>query len=377
MRALNPAVPPALAALVMKLLAKEPAQRPPSANAVADALAAMEEDKTQLLESVPQPGAQKPGFSKKPGFLGFLKLLMRVYRIPGRLGWFIKGATALVMLGFLIYFLLPPTGQRPLPETKSALLPEPEKFFTNSIGTEMVLVTKGSFLMGGGSGSKGTKEVAIPEDFYLGKYELTQGEWEKVMARQNPSYFSLTGGGKNDVAKIAADELKKFPVEQVSWNDAQDFLTRLNALEKKAGWKYRLPKEAEWEYACRGGSLPLDERLEYGFDFYFNKPTNTLLADMANFNSILKRTCKVGSYQSNRLGLYDMHGNVWEWCDDEIPGDPKDPKAASRRVNRGGCWFNNSGVCQAAARNVDAPSSRGNHCFGLRLARVPVGTGGK
>ena len=100
-----------------------------------------------------------------------------------------------------------------------------------------------------------------------------------------------------------------------------------------------------------------------------------LQPDQANFNNNLKRTCKVGSYQPNKLGLYDMHGNVEEWCDDVIR-DPKDPKAASKRAFRGGGWVFGSGLCRAAASYFDAPSLW-RKSLGLRLARVPVGAQGK
>src|SRR5205085_12455208 len=100
----------------------------------------------------------------------------------------------------------------------------------------------------------GDKEVVIGQDLYLGKYEVTQEEWEKVTGL-NPSHFSRTGGHKDKVKDIGDTELKRFPVENVSWDDAQLFLERLNKGEKEARWVYRLPKEAEWEYACRGGRL--------------------------------------------------------------------------------------------------------------------------
>jgi formylglycine-generating enzyme required for sulfatase activity len=137
---------------------------------------------------------------------------------------------------------------------------------------------------------------------------------------------------------------------------------------------YRLPKEAEWEYACRGG--PRADKFEYGFDFYFEKPTNQLLPDQANFvpkkGEGLQRPCKVGSYKPNSLGLYDMHGNVWEWYDDEV----RTPEEASPRVSRGGGWSNVAGGCRAGSRCVRAPSDRGRD-LGLRLARVSVIIGGK
>jgi len=239
------------------------------------------------------------------------------------------------------------------------------KTFTNSLGMEFVLVPKGKFLMGGGDGKVGDKEVEIPYDFYLGKYEVTQEEWEKVTGT-NPSHFSRTGELRNEVANIAADELKKFPVENVSWTEAQLFVEALNAREKTSGWVYRLPREAEWEYSCRGG--PCSNKFDYAFNFYFEKPTNQLLPDQANFNNVLKRTCKVGSYKPNRLGLYDMHGNVWEWCEDSHKAE----NGASLRVDRGGGWSDDAGDCRAAGRRAIVPSYWGDF-LGVRLARVPVG----
>jgi len=141
---------------------------------------------------------------------------------------------------------------------------------------------------------------------------------------------------------------------------------KLNKKEKDSGWVYRLPTEQEWEYACRGG--PVD-KLDSAFDFYFAKPTNLLLAEQANFNPVegkgLGRTCKVGSYAPNLLGLYDMHGNIWEWCDDA----EKAADGAPHRVDRGGLWLYVSGDCRAAYRFADPPSARVN-ALGLRLARV-------
>jgi formylglycine-generating enzyme required for sulfatase activity len=275
---------------------------------------------------------------------------------------------------------------------------EREKLFTNSLGMKMVLIPKGKFLMGGSGGTPGTKEVEIKHDFYLGQYEVTQWEWMQVMGN-NPSYFKTPPPPKpltkEEREKLTLGELqqlkekedrdkenypKSHPVENVSWEDCQEFIQRLNDKEKASrvasargasGWVYCLPSEAEWEYACRGsGDRPVQE---YGFSYYFDQPTNMLLPEMANFHDSGKgRTCKVGSYKPNRLGLYDMHGNVWEWCSDEVPGDPKDPKAASQRVHRGGSYGFAPTLCHAANRIVHAPSFR-NTNVGLRLARVPVG----
>ena len=257
--------------------------------------------------------------------------------------------------------LLPPTSAHEAQAT-AALPPT----FTNGLGMEFVLVPKGKSWLGGGGGKVGDKEVVIAHDFYLGKYEVTEEEWEKVTGL-TPSFFSRTGGHHDRVKDIADAELKRFPVENVKWEDAQAFLKRLNETEHDPGWVYRLPKEAEWEYACRGG--PLSDKSESAYDFYFDKPTSQLFPEQANFGHQLEngRTCKVGSYKPNRLGLYDMHGNVVEWCDDvEKTGD-----GASRHVIRGGSWGYGSGNCQAALRIVLPPAFWASDT-GLRVARVPV-----
>ena len=161
-----------------------------------------------------------------------------------------------------------------------------------------------------------------------------------IFLRSNPSHFSRRGGGAKKVKDIFDADLKLFPVECVSWKDIQKFLKRLNEREDNRGWLYRLPTEAEWEYACRGGATSQEE---CAFDFYFDQPTNDLSSHLANIDGEypagnapkgphLNRTTKVGSYPPNRLGIYDMHGNVWEWCADLFEA------GGSSRVVRGGCW---------------------------------------
>jgi eukaryotic-like serine/threonine-protein kinase len=245
--------------------------------------------------------------------------------------------------------------------------------FKNSIGMEFVIVPRGKSWLGGSKDILCDNEVEIPSDFYLSKYVVTQEEWAQVMG-ENPSWFSRTGGGTDAVKNIDDADLKRFPVESVSWDQCQFFVAKLNKLEREAGWVYRLPKEAEWEYACRGGPMSVRDKVDSAFDFYFAKPTNTLLPEQVNFEhgNGLKRTSKVGSYEPNILGLYDMHGNVWEWCDDtEIA-----PNGTSRRVHRGGCWFNDSRDCRAVSRYAHPPSVQIKG-LGLRLARVPSGQAAK
>ena len=166
---------------------------------------------------------------------------------------------------------------------------------TNKQGMEFVLVPKGKSWLGGGGGKPGDKEVEIPYDFYLGKYEVTQEEWEKLIGRHNPNGFKATGLTKADQ--------KRFPVENITWEDTQRFLGLLNDEEKEAGWTYRLPKSVEWEYACRGG--PLADRSQTRYDFYLDKPTNQITANQANIEDGkgLKRPCKVGELPTERAGI--------------------------------------------------------------------------
>lgn len=251
--------------------------------------------------------------------------------------------------------------------------------FTNSIGMEFVLVPKGKAWLGGGGGKPGTKEFAVSRDFYLGTYEVTQGEWQAVM-KNNPSAYKRNN--PNDtrpealaVKDITDEELKRFPVEGVSGYDCVKFVDALNAATQESGWFYRLPTSDEWEYACRGG--PMTDPAESGFDYYFDQPVVKALPGQLNSGTppAVNRPCRVGSYAPNRLGLFDMHGNVREWCRDLLPASPSEVDGLSRRLSRGGHW--NETLTDPGLRAGTVGPSKQWMSFpymGLRLARVPATT---
>jgi formylglycine-generating enzyme required for sulfatase activity len=250
---------------------------------------------------------------------------------------------------------------------------EPPKPKDSPLEMKFVPLPKGTFYMGW-NGKKGSaKKTDIKEGFEIAMYTVTHGQWQEVMGK-NPSWFKRDGGGGYQVKDITDEDLKQFPVERVSWEDAQEFIKKLNEKEKGHGYLYRLPSEAEWEYACRGGATSEEECSHH---FYFDKPTNDLSSKQANFagwspvgkgepGPDLCRTTKVGSYAPNKLGLYDMHGNVGQWCEDLFWQN-----GTSFRVNRGGRYNFNGISCGAAYRNGATPDSSWAD-VGFRLARVPV-----
>jgi formylglycine-generating enzyme required for sulfatase activity len=229
---------------------------------------------------------------------------------------------------------------------------------------------KGTFYMGGVGGKPGIK-TPIREDFEIAAHDVTQGQWEAIMGN-NPSWFARTGGGAGHVRNVPDEELRLFPVESVSWEDAQEFLRKLNEKERGRGYWYRLPTEAEWEYACRAGATSAED---CSYDFYLEKPSHDLSSNQANFNGVfpfghapkgpsLPRPSRVGAYPPNQLGLCDMHGNVWQWTES---------KANLTRIYRGGCWAVDGSSCRASIRSAMMPTVR-NYYTGFRLVRVPVRT---
>jgi formylglycine-generating enzyme required for sulfatase activity len=250
------------------------------------------------------------------------------------------------------------------------LLAQSPKEIANSIGMKLVLIPKGTFIMGSPESEEGRQEnesqheVTISNDYYLGAYEVTQTQYQTVTGN-NPSCYQGALVGNQD-----AD----LPVENVSLDDAVEFCKKLSELpeEKKAGRVYHLPTEAQWEYACRAGSKTI-----YSFD-----DEEGLLPKYGWFKrTSSQRTHTVGLLEPNAWGLYDMHGNVWEWCSDwygEYPkgavSDPTGPTMGTDRVNRGGCWLYPATNCRSASRNW-AKSSYRDGLLGFRVAlsssRIP------
>jgi formylglycine-generating enzyme required for sulfatase activity len=222
---------------------------------------------------------------------------------------------------------------------------------TNSIGMKLKLIPAGTFTMSeGGEAHK----VTLTKPFELGVYEVTQEQYEQVMGSK-PSKFK---GPQN-------------PVEQVSWTDAVEFCRMLSELpaEKKAGYVYRLPTEAEWEYACRAGTTT-----KYSFG-----DSESELGDYAWYDENSRKTTHpVGGKKPNPWGLYDMYGNVYEWCQDwygDYPSgsttDPTGAASGSFRVLRGGCWNFFSDYCHSAFRFSYAPVIR-YYYLGFRVLRSSV-----
>ena len=221
----------------------------------------------------------------------------------------------------------------------------------NGINIEMVKVEAGSFDMGAtpemenpDASEKPVHRVTLTNNYNIGKYEVTQALWQAVMGN-NPSYFK-------------GEDL---PVEQVSWNDCQDFISKLNAM---TGKKFRLPSEAEWEYAARGG------KKSRGYQY---SGSNTL-GDVAwNDGNSGSKTHAVGTKQPNELGIYDMTGNVWEWCQDWYGSYSSSPQtnptgavSGSGRVYHGGSWVSSARDCRSSYRGLSTPGAR-SFILGLRL----------
>jgi formylglycine-generating enzyme required for sulfatase activity len=249
----------------------------------------------------------------------------------------------------------------------------PIQFYQEDLGSgvklEMVAVPGGRFQMGSPSGESGRYDDEIQHwvqvsDFWIGRYEVTLAQWKAVMGSLPPNMADLGSEFKGD----------ELPVAHVSWEEAQEFIRRLNARLSNAN--YRLPREAEWEFAARAGkSTP------FGFGA-------TITLEIVNYNGNFPYgNAAKGKYQqhpvavgslgvANAFGLFDMHGNVWEWCEDwygPYPSaeatDPVGPGSGSSRVIRGGGWYSYAVICRSADRGKVAPGAR-NYGIGFRLLRT-------
>jgi eukaryotic-like serine/threonine-protein kinase len=407
----RPELPLAFSNLVMHLLAKKPEERPASAHAVAQMLADIGKQSdgiTVYTERMTLP-------VERAGASNVRSVPIQQARSRWRpvfamlLGCAVLAAGAVTAAGFLLIPTLqalvaarldepagkrapdarrpadgakePPDGAKEPPDAAknradagkdpaggigalAAAGPLP-KTIANDLGMEFVRVPQGRAWLGGGLAKPGIKEVEIRYDFFLGKFEVTQAQWEKVMG-VNPSTFGRNGAGANLVGGFPQGDLHEFPVENISGVDAEQFIRALNQRTHVKGWEYRLPREMEWEYACRGG--PMTDQDESAFDYYLEQPVNQLRPEQACLSRYDRRRmhpAKVGSFPPNRLGLFDMHGNVAEWCDDVI-GD------GATRVHRGGHWQDmpegsRAGHTSGMGRTIRLLT------VGLRVAIVPTG----
>ena len=244
----------------------------------------------------------------------------------------------------------------------------------NAIGMEFLLIPPGTFLMGSPENeadrnpNEGPQHrVRIGYAFYMGRYEVTQAQWRAVMGTPHEGMRGLSSEFFGD----------NYPVVRLSWSDAKAFVDRLNSMDRQL--RYRLPSEAEWEYAARGGT---QDRFYWGDD-----PDYQQLCKYANVKDDsgcrdgYRRNGPVGSYQPNGYGLYDMTGNVWEWCEDiwhpegydDAPTDGSPNMTGgdgSRRTQRGGSWADPPGNARIAARGGDLPTDR-NDEDGFRIVAIP------
>ena len=215
------------------------------------------------------------------------------------------------------------------------------------------------------------REVTLTKGFWLGKHEVTQTQWEKIMGN-NPSHFK----GPD------------LPAEKMSWDGAKTFCKKLTDRERNEGrlpkgWEYELPTEAHWEYACRAGTKTAwsfgNSPAEMPKNANFSDKSSKLQGNDIDYDDGFEYTAPVGSFPPNAWGFHDMHGNVFEWCQDwhgaypdRAVTDPTGTRTGSLRVLRGGGWFSTAVSCRSAYRGRDPPSNRYNY-DGFRVCLSPSG----
>jgi formylglycine-generating enzyme required for sulfatase activity/serine/threonine protein kinase len=441
---LRPDTPPELSAVVGKLMAKNPADRFQTAVELTATLSRM--GQLELCPS-PLPVPQSTRSAVPPTRTGvsigqprsvattpFIAPPLLPAAPPQRRSWLARRSRWWMVLAVLLLSALPiggcllsvwmqyqvvtspyrrpstaKTGPAPTPPDSEVAAGLPKRLeidLGGGVKLEMVRIDLGEFWMGSADEEieailkqyKDAKrewfdperprhKVKITRPFYLGKYEVTQEQYEQVMGKdKNHSWFRATGNGK---AKVEGKDTRQFPVESVSWEEADAFCDelmkqvgeKLPAELRRRGYKFHLPTEAQWEYACRAGT---ETAYHFGDELNGDKANcdGTHPFGTGEKGPYLERTCKVGGdrgeYPANKWGLYDMHGNVGEWCQDyfdekfyaeENKKDPVNLKkdAGDRRVLRGGSWFNVARHCRAAYRFRDGAWSRHSD-VGLRAA---------
>ena len=260
------------------------------------------------------------------------------------------GAVDLSDVSFLINYILNPPQQDSI-----------QTFTVNGVSFEMIAVEGGTFTMGA-TAEQGsdvdrdespTHQVAL-SSYMIGKTEVTQELWEAVMGKSLSQIASELGNSTRGVGI-------NYPMYYVSWEDCQEFITKLNALTGKT---FRLPTEAEWEFAARGGNK------SKGYKY---SGSNTIVDVAWYISNSNYASCPVATKAPNELGIYDMSGNVWEWCSDwfgnyssESQTNPTGPNGASSRVFRGGGWYSDTRYCRVAYRGNNTPDYI-NSYLGLRL----------
>ncbi len=250
-------------------------------------------------------------------------------------------------------------------------------YFTNSVRMKFVWIRPGTFLMGSPQAEKDRNalevqhRVKLTKGFFMSVYPVTQEQWRDVVALSY-DYVRPTEGF--DIGHPARYEGKNLPMESISWDDCQVFLKKLRRMDKQ---RYRLPTEAEWEYACRAATTT---------PYYFGKTISPL---QANFSAGAvpgidkkithrNRPTPAGIFPPNAWGLYDMHGNVAQWCQDRFGSypnhdavDPQGDESRGSRVLRGGSWNDGPALCRSASRSWHSPDYRGDSSVGFRVCFTP------
>ena len=356
---LRPDVPPEVCNILRKLMAKKPEDRyqtPAEAAAMLSGRRSGMANDVTIADGKDSLASAFEYMAKRDDTVA----LAAEKEKPKNRRWLLVGAFgSLFFVGLVVTLFVafrgPAEKEPPVQAQKNEPLKKeetvPPKYVTNDLGMKFAWIPPGSFLMGSPEGEKGRKrdetqhKVTLTRGFYMGVYSVTQEEWQAVMGN-NPSSFK---GEKN------------LPVDMVSWNDCQAFIKKLREKDKKL---YRLPSEAEWEYACRAGTTTA---YSFGDD-------NSMLGQYAWFSeNSEKKTHPVGQKKPNQLGLFDMHGNVWQWCQDlygDYPQkevvDPTGPEEGKQPVLRGGSWAYSPDRCRSAVRIKVLPGNRRDY-FGLRV----------